>query len=219
MNKTLKSAAKLHENVPPDWYYASMKRNLLQKWWHVSRFKEVERQIEPVEGKILDIGCADGMFTKVIFDTAHPSEIVGIDVLKDSVMWAQKHWKKNKKMKFKLGNAHDLKFKDKSFDAVFILEVMEHVSDPKKVLSEINRVLRKDGYLIALVPSDNGLFKIIWWFVTKFWWAKIWDDCHVQSFNSGNTLSKNIKNAGFKIEVDKYFWLGMLNVVRARKQK
>jgi len=61
-----KSAAEKHKNVPADWYYRSIKENIIQKYVHTRRFKEVAKLIEPTGGKILDIGSADGMFTSVI---------------------------------------------------------------------------------------------------------------------------------------------------------
>ncbi len=212
-----KTAAELHGNVPPDWYFKSMKRNLFQRFWHESRFREVSRFIEPTGGKILDIGSADGVFTKVILDKSKASQIIGIDVLKSSVAWANKHWAKYKQLRFKLGDAHKLNFKAGTFDAVFALEVMEHVFEPQIVFKEVKRVLKKGGYVIVLVPSDNLLFTIIWWFVTNFWWARIWQDCHVQSFSSKHTLANEMKKAGFTIEVNDRFLLGMLNLVKARK--
>jgi len=214
-----KTAAQLHENVPPDWYYSSIKRNPYQRFWHKARFGEVSRFIEPTGGKILDIGCADGVFTKVILEKSKAKEIVGIDVLATSIAWAKRHWKKNKELKFRLGDAHKLDFKANTFDAVFALEVMEHVFEPEVVFVEIKRVLKKNGYVIILVPSDNFLFNIIWWFVTNFWWARIWQDCHVQSFSAKHTLASELKKAGFKVLVDDKFLFGMLNLVKARKTK
>ena len=215
INKSLASAAKLHENVPPNWYYQSIRINAGQKFWHETRFKEVSTLIEKMEGKVLDIGSADGVFSKVILDKSGAKEIIGIDVLKNSVDWANNHWKKNKKLKFKLGNAHDLKFKANYFEAVFALEVLEHVPDPKKVLSEIKRVLKKDGYAIFLVPTDNFLFKIVWWLWTK-WRGRIWDDCHIQSFRN-DSLVNLAKKVGFKVEKNHKFLLGMLQAVKIRK--
>ncbi len=213
------SASELHKNVPPDWYFSSIKRNPFQRYWHGRRFGEISKYIEQTDGKILDIGSADGMFTKVILDKSHAKEIIGIDVLKQSVDWANKHWKKYKQLKFRLGDAHKLDFKANTFDAVFALEVMEHVFKPQVVFKEIKRVLRKNGYVIILVPSDNTLFNMIWWFVTNFWWARIWQDCHVQSFSSKNTLADALRKAGFEVEVDHKFILGMLNLVKARKTR
>lgn len=217
-----KNAEELHQNVPPDWYYASIKRNVFQRYWHYRRFKKVRELIEPVEGKILDIGSADGVFSKVVLDATGAKSLIGIDVLKSSVDWANKHWgssrvKSRGKMKFLVGDAHNLKFPSNSFDAVFALEVLEHVFDPVKVFKEVKRVLKKDGYAIFLVPSDNFLFTIIWWFVTNFWWARIWQDCHVQSFSKKNTLASIVAKSGLKIEEDQKFLLGMLSVVKARR--
>ena len=214
-----KSAAEMHENVPADWYYASIKRNIFQRYWHYRRFKKISELAEPVTGKVLDIGSADGVFSKVILDSTGAKGLIGIDVLKASVDWANKHWKKNGKMKFKVGDAHKLKFPSNSFDAVFALEVLEHVFDPLAVFKETKRVLRRGGYAIFLVPADNALFNVIWWFVTNFWWARIWQDCHVQSFSRKNPLAKVVAKSGLKVEADEKFILGMLNVVKARKIK
>ncbi len=211
-----RTAEELHKNVPPDWYYASIKRNLLQRYWHTRRFSEVGKLIEPTGGKILDIGCADGMFTHVILEKSNADKIIGIDVLKSSIEWAKKHWKSNKKIKFKVGDAHNLDFNPDTFDAVFALEVLEHVHKPEVVLKEIRRVLKKGGYAVFLVPSDNTLFNIIWFFVRKFWWAKIWDDTHIQSYRK-NYLPKLAKENGFKINTERKFILGMLHLVKVRK--
>lgn len=59
-----KNAAELHKKVPPDWYYQSLKTDLLQRYWHGRRFEEVSMIIEKINGDVLDIGCADGIFRK-----------------------------------------------------------------------------------------------------------------------------------------------------------
>jgi 2-polyprenyl-3-methyl-5-hydroxy-6-metoxy-1,4-benzoquinol methylase len=212
-----KSAEELHKNVPPNLYYQSIRHNPLQRYWHRRRFEEVSKLIDPTpSGKILDIGSADGVFTKVILDKSKADKVIGIDVLKNSVDWANKHWKRNKKLAFKVGDAHDLNFPASSFDAVFILEVLEHVHNPEKVLRDVKRVLKNGGYGLFLVPTDNLLFRIIWFIVTHFWRMRIWDDCHIQSFR-GNSLIKIVQKAGFKVEVHKTFLLGMLQIVKVRK--
>ncbi len=214
---SLKEAASLHKNVPPDWYFQSIRRNVLQRYWHNMRFREVKKEIDKAKS-VLDIGSADGLFSHEIMSKTKADKLIGVDVLQSSVNWANKHWR-TKKMEFKLGDAHKLPFAESEFDAVFALEVMEHVRSPKIVLKEIKRVLKKDGYAILLVPTDSVLFTIIWWFVTNFWWAKIWDNTHIQSFSKDNKLSKYAKAAGFGVEVDRNFAWGMLNLVKIRKIK
>lgn len=208
-------AAHLHKNVPPDWYVRALKENIFLRFWHTSRFKEVGKLIESSGGKILDIGCADGAFTRTILDKSKANQIIGIDVLKSSVDWANKHWK-NKKMKFLLGDAHCLKFKNQTFDAVFSLESLEHVLEPLKVLQEVHRVTKKGGYIIILVPSENFLFQFAWWLRRKFLAKDIWEHTHLHNYSNG-FLEELLERAGFTIKTNKKFLLSMLHVVKAVK--
>jgi ubiquinone/menaquinone biosynthesis C-methylase UbiE len=218
MSKNQKTATDLHAKVPPNWYYESLRVDSLQRFWHKRRFEEISRLIEPIKhGEVLDVGCADGVFSKVILEKTKADKLIGIDILKDSVDWANKHWR-TKKMRFVVGDAHDLKFKTASFDAIFCLEVLEHVRNPEKVLKEFRRVLKKGGYGIFLVPSDSLLFRIVWFLWLNFYprgW--VWKETHIQTYRN-NYLSKVCKRAGFKIEEYKKFNLGMLHVIKVRKE-
>jgi len=51
-----------------------------------------------------------------------------------------------------IGDASNLMFKDESFDAVLLSEVLEHVPFPMKVLEEVRRILKKGGVLILTAP-------------------------------------------------------------------
>lgn len=217
MKKVYKvDAAELHKNVPPDWYFTSIRENILQRYWHNRRFQEVSKLADKVTGSILDIGSADGVFTYEIAKKTNASKIIGIDVLKPSIEWASKHWKNHKNMEFRVADAHKLPFKNSEFDAVFALEVLEHVEDPKSVLKEIKRVLKKGGYAIFLVPTDTLIFRTLWdnvWTKTR---GRIWDDTHIQTYRN-NKLSKYSREVGFKIVNDKRFILGMLQAIKITK--
>jgi ubiquinone/menaquinone biosynthesis C-methylase UbiE len=216
-NKKLEDAAQLHKNVPKNWYFESIKVDLFQRFWHKTRFKEVSSVVDPVKGEILDIGCNDGTFSKVILDKAGASRIVGIDVVKKTIDWANEHWKKVGNMKFVVADAEKLPFTTESFDAVFALEVLEHVFDPERVLLDIKRVLKTGGYAVFLVPSDNLLFRIIWFLWLHFYpRGKVWRETHIQTYK-GNYLTKISKRVGFKIVVDEKFLLGMLHLVKVKK--
>ncbi len=211
------SAEDLHKNVPENWYFQSIKIDPLQRYWHKRRFEEVSAMIEPVKGKVLDLGCNDGVFSKVILDKTEAKQLTGLDVVKKTINWANKHWKNNGKMKFMVADAHKLPFQSNTFDAVFALEMLEHVFDPLKVLTEARRVIKKNGYGIFLVPSDSNLFKLVWFLWLKFYpRGKIWRETHIQTYR-GNYLPKLVKKAGFKVEAEKKFILGMLHLVKARK--
>lgn len=217
MKNTKITAEELHKNVPSDWYHESLKIDPFQRYWHKRRFSEVTKVLTEVDGKVLDIGSNDGTFSKVVLDGTNAKELVGLDVIKKTIDWANKHWKGTKKMRFLVADAHKLPFKNNTFKAVVALEVLEHVFDPEKVLSEIKRVLVPGGYAIFLVPSDSVLFRFIWFLWLTFYpRGKIWRDTHIQTYRN-NYLTKISKKSGFKIEVDKKFILGMLHLVKVRK--
>lgn len=51
------------------------------------------------------------------------------------------------------GNAESIPFSNNTFDFVFCSHVLEHVNDEKKSLSEMKRVVKKDGTLIIGMPT------------------------------------------------------------------
>ena len=201
---------------PTNWYDESIKVDPFQRFWHKKRFTEVSRIINPIKGKVLDVGCNDGTFSKIIFEKTGADKLIGIDLAGKSINWANKHRKKSG-INFLVGDAQNLEFKPNFFDAVFCLEVLEHVEDPLKTLQEFKRVMKKGGYGIFLVPSDSFLFRLIWFFWLNFYprgW--VWRETHIQTYR-GNFLPKICKKVGFKVEVDKKFNLGMLHLVKVRK--
>jgi len=209
-------AVVLHRNVPPDWYQRGIKENFGQKYWHSRRFSEVGKLIKPSGGKILDIGSADGTFSKIILDLSKADLVFGIDILESSVLHAKKRFSKNKKLRFRVASGENLPFKNEEFDAVFCLEVLEHVFSPRKVLKEIERVLKKNGIAVFLVPTENLLFKIVWffWENTKGW---IWKGTHIQKFNH-KRLKRMIEKTGLEIVNEKKFLMGMLEVFKTKKK-
>ena len=211
---TINNAIKMHENVPADWYYRSIRENIIQKYVHTRRFKEVSKLIEPTGGNILDIGSADGMFTSVIAKKSKAKKVIGIDVLKRSVDWANNHWK-NSVMKFYVGDAENFKYDKESFDAIVALEVLEHVEKPVVVLKNVKRLLKKDGYAVFLVPAETLLFEFIWFFWVRTR-GKVWNDTHINIFKN-NSLTRLCKKAGFKIVEDKKIIFGTLHLIKVRK--
>lgn len=207
-----KSLLEIHEDVPADHYDRGIKVNLFQKYWHHKRFSEVLKAIEPVNNNpVLDVGCHSGTFTLNNLPKLKTKKIHGIDVSPSAIKLISK---KIPYGHFEVADATKLPFKNNQFSAVFCLEMLEHVDDPVAVLFEIKRVLKKGGYTVILVPSDNRLFKIVWFVWTMYY--SHWRHAHVQSFTS-DQLDRLIKKLGFKITVNKTFNLGMLKLIVARK--
>lgn len=208
MSKTL---LEIHENVPADHYDRGIKYNLFQKYWHLRRFIEVLKVVREVEGPVLDVGCHSGTFTAKILKRVGSKKVYGIDISEQAISLAKKRIPFGN---FRVGDAQKLPFKSDFFEAAFCLEVLEHVDDPVAVLKEINRILKKGGYAVLLVPSDDRLFKVIWFLWTLYY--PHWRHAHVQSFKE-RTLESIIELVGLKISKQKSFHQGMLKLVVAEK--
>jgi ubiquinone/menaquinone biosynthesis C-methylase UbiE len=110
---------------------------------------------------ILDVGCGGGNTIKTLLKLS-PAKIYGIDYSELSV---KKSINKNKKaikdskVAIECGNVNSLAFPTSKFDAVFAVETIYFWEPLDKALSEINRVLVKDGKFIIInelnAKNDN----------------------------------------------------------------
>lgn len=210
-NMISKKLINLHENVSPDHYDKGIKKNVFQKYWHSKRIKEIIKLSVPTKGRLLDVGCHSGLLTKEIIKHVKPDDIYGIDI---SVRAIEKAKKRIKNGKFKVADAHKLPYENSFFNVLFCLEMLEHVDYPKVVIRELYRVLKKDGYAIILVPTDNLLFRIVW-----FLWNirySVWKHVHVQSFQN-DLLERIVKKEEFKITLVKTFNFKMLKIIKIVK--
>jgi len=108
--------------------------------------------------KVLDVGCGDGKLT--YFLAQKSNNVTGVDNQELPLQFAKLIFSKLKlKIKFKKDDATKLGFKDESFDKVTCFDMIEHVpvEMAKKVVEEINRVLKKYGMLILTTPNRKEL--------------------------------------------------------------
>jgi len=104
--------------------------------------------------KLLDVGCGGGFFLR---EAEKFLDCTGIDFSKEALLQA----KKNCNSKLILASASNIPFKDNEFDFVACLGSLEHFIEMEKALSEMNRVLKKNGKINLFVPnSDFILFKL-----------------------------------------------------------
>ena len=106
-------------------------------------------------GSILDVGCASGYYPPHYLKKC--KRVFGVDPNERLVREANMNYPT---IDFKVGTAENLPFKDKTFDLVIMGDVLEHVENEDKSLSEIHRVLKEDGLLIVTAPH-KGLFSFM----------------------------------------------------------
>ena len=111
-------------------------------------------------GRLLDVGCGNGEYLDKMrrFDW----DVMGVEPDKKAVSVAQE--------KFSLdifkGSLEEAKFPDGYFDAITMNHVLEHASEPIRLLKECRRILKPRGKLVVITPNTKSLgqntFKDSW---------------------------------------------------------
>jgi SAM-dependent methyltransferase len=105
--------------------------------------------------RILNVGCKDAWLEELA--KGRCKEIIGIDINTEAISRNNKKIK-NKTVRFlRVDITEKTPFKNRSFDKVCFLDVIEHLPQGTEVkaLKEINRVLKNDGVLILSTPNNN----------------------------------------------------------------
>ncbi len=104
------------------------------------------------QGRGLDLGCGDGLLTRILLEHTGPRELVGVDPdpaeaaqARDLGIYTAVH--------AVAGNS--VPEPDRSFDWVLSNSVLEHIDDIDVVLTEVARLLRPGGRFIFTVPGDG----------------------------------------------------------------
>ena len=105
-----------------------------------------------VEGRqVLDLGSGEGFGAALLSETA--GHVVGVDVDELTVEHSRLNYA-GPNLEFQLGTAVDLSaFEDGSFGAVVAFEIIEHVREQERLLSEVARILRDNGILVISTPD------------------------------------------------------------------
>ncbi|MCX6053866.1 MAG: class I SAM-dependent methyltransferase [Chloroflexi bacterium] len=99
------------------------------------------------EGRVLDIGCADGSLGKKLNEIGWKS--YGIDInFQNTKLTLQKNV-----LSTLCDLESDFPFRDRSFDAIVAFEVIEHLVDTRQFINECYRILKPNGYLILTTPN------------------------------------------------------------------
>lgn len=61
-------------------------------------------------------------------------------------------------VEFRVNSQRGIPYQDETFDIVVTFDVLEHVDDPKAMLSELRRVVKPGGQMFAVFPVYRGMF-------------------------------------------------------------
>jgi 2-polyprenyl-3-methyl-5-hydroxy-6-metoxy-1,4-benzoquinol methylase len=107
----------------------------------------------PAHAEVLDVGCGNGVISRSLGEKGFT--VKGIDVSEKAIERARE-LNKFPQVNFDVVSAEQLVADGHRYHAVICSEVLEHLTDPGKLLSVLHELLDKDGVLIVTVPNGVG---------------------------------------------------------------
>lgn len=125
-----------------DWYYPKDK-------WDFDKAIELIRKYKPAN--ILEVGCGAGEFLSRVSDCVDSA--MGLDINESALEIARAKG-------LNVSN-QDIKNLNKSFDMIFLFQVLEHLESPGEMISALIERLNPGGYLVIAVPNPDGYMKFV----------------------------------------------------------
>jgi ubiquinone/menaquinone biosynthesis C-methylase UbiE len=143
LNDIDKIKSKIVQNQ--DKYY----KFLHPKWTHYARDAEIKllaRHLNKNQ-KILEIGSGDGYIANLLKNK------YGLNVIASDLESRYPQYTEVLKV-----DGQCTEFKDNQYDAIISLHVLEHIDDIDVAMKEFKRLLKDDGKMYHLVPSNSVMF-------------------------------------------------------------
>jgi ubiquinone/menaquinone biosynthesis C-methylase UbiE len=207
------SISYVNRALAPDWLAG------LDNVPQVTQYKETSYallQLRPGM-TVLDLGCGLGDDARRLFDLVQPGgAVIGVDARADMIAQARQRPARradsppspdgdiapNGGVQFVAGPAEGIPLPDGSCDAVRADRLLQHVSDPLIVLTEVERVLRPGGAVVLVEPDwrtmaihpgspgggdDDHVLEAVW----------KWQIAHTRHPLMGRQLRARLRQAGF----------------------
>jgi 2-polyprenyl-3-methyl-5-hydroxy-6-metoxy-1,4-benzoquinol methylase len=124
---------------------------------HATAFELFRNYVSP-GAKVLDVGSGAGAWAKRLHDASYRVIACDLEARPEGFEFPYRHVDLNQNFAESLGN--------ETFDAVCIVEVIEHLENPRHVFREIKRLLRKGGVILLTTPNASGLYSRLRFFFT-----------------------------------------------------
>lgn len=122
-------------------------------------YEQLYELLRPVvrQKTVLELATGTGLIAKHI--VRYADHIEATDASQEMIEQA-KQGVKSAKLYFSVQDMFHLPYADQSFDVVIVVNALHIVPEPEKALSEIRRVLKDDGVLVAptFTHADNAFF-------------------------------------------------------------
>ena len=170
----------------PESWVASIKERVLLR-----RFAKIADDL-PTRFRLMDVGCGDGQFLLALRRLFPQAELVGLDWNFAPSVTAKFDGAKISRI---TGAIEDVDITGQSFDVITMIQLIEHLWDPRRVLECCGHALKPHGWLVIETPNPDGydrrlLFRAGAW--GSYYWPR-----HLNLFSRSH-LTTLVEEAGLR---------------------
>lgn len=103
----------------------------------------------PLQSKCLDLCCGTGDIADMLAQKNNVENVLGLD-FSTKMLEIANHKKHSKKITFQEGDCTNIPFQNDTFDICTMAFGLRNIKDYQKSITEIYRILKKDGYFLHL---------------------------------------------------------------------
>jgi len=111
--------------------------------------KDIEEASRLIKGTLLNVGCGKKPYKEIFQNKVDFCVGIGLPSTPYGTSKVDV-----------FSNALQLSFRDRCFDVVLAIQLLEHLPEPQKFFSEIHRVLKSDGIVILTLPLMAAIHKV-----------------------------------------------------------
>ena len=159
-----------------------------------SQIMEIKNFVNLFGKRILDVGTGNGYLLEALRELGCNS--YGTEISSHSARISEEKFPG----KIFKGELKDADYEAGFFDVIFLTDVLEHLSNPSGTILEINRILKRGGFIFIISPNSGSITRKI---LGKKWFQYKYE--HIFYFNKKsleNILDKN----GFDLSKFKNNW-------------
>jgi SAM-dependent methyltransferase len=126
-------------------------------WWYRGRRLIVRAELDHLAHsngeRVLDAGCGSGRMLEELKDYG---EVSGVEIDRDAAAVAvSRGWGE-----VWVGSLEALPWEAGTFDLITCLDVLEHIADDRRTLTELRRVCKVGGFMLLTVPAYPRLWSL-----------------------------------------------------------
>lgn len=160
-----------------------------------SLVRQITREMKPGY-LVLEVGCGTGKVLNGLQEVCSDGVVIGIDLFFEGL----KHARKRTSCPLVRGDVKSLPFAEK-FNLIGLFDVLEHLSDDMKVLTDLRSLLKEDGLLILTVPAHPSL------------WSSFDESSHHCRRYKLDELKNKLMINGYQVEYLTYYMASIFPII------